>query len=702
MANGATDIMVVCNNLTTLVDEYLTKIETEGLHGQHVPLRHVVKTTPSSMHSMYELRHLLRETPPSETDNRFILTTVDTFFSEARFAEYVKAFSESGADGMMAVTDFIDDEKPLYVQVTPTTSPNPNPQTTAGRIVNFLDKDEAHQCRYISAGIYGLTAPAIDTLERCIENGQSRMRNFQRALISDGLHLEAWSLGRVTDIDHASDIPQSVLGIYREARSSPNMGDRDRAIMDVTLALLNAQGYYTSTVSEEQLQQQGHLPTADLYLSMARSRQVLQLLDAVGDRTINAPDAVRACIRRSYVAENDAPAPCWVKRIDTCAEQADDVMFCKTDADKAAAIARLQQRGIDDVVAQPHHEGDIVKFYGVQGTDFFYAFYPIENGHVKFSIPDTSTVTHHFPYDADSLHRQADAIASAYAAPVYGGDAVVAADSTIYIIDFNDWPSYSACRNEAARAIAQVALRQMERLKAHERGQGYILDYGATLDTHGEHWSKVIWRGYQKHNVPITWEQFWEAYKLTERRLGQGDIIMPTDTFHHTLYVKIGLQFDFLAQSGAWDAPADEKESLRHSIVESIYAETVEVTSQSRERLQCLRDAGVPMVLVSNFYGNVETVLDEFKLRPYFAAVIESAQAGYRKPDVRLWQLGVDALKKVAPQLHNSDITVVGDSQEKDINPAKQLGCCTFHVTPDNYDFLHNTQFWRQSTVLCS
>ena len=75
------------------------------------------------------------------------------------------------------------------------------------RITGFLDSCD--NPRYISGGIYGLTPGSIATLNRCIERGESRMRNFQRALVSDGLRLQAWPFSKVLDIDHASDIQKA-------------------------------------------------------------------------------------------------------------------------------------------------------------------------------------------------------------------------------------------------------------------------------------------------------------------------------------------------------------------------------------------------------------------------------------------------------------------------------------------------------------
>ena len=143
------------------------------------------------MHSFYELRNYLR-------DGKFCLTTVDTIFKEDEFSNYIQAFiNDQSADGMMAVTDYIDDEKPLYVDV------DEKDMTIRG----FLDSSD--NCKYISGGIYGLTPKAIDTLENCLATGQSRMRNFQRQLVADGLHLKAYPFAKIVDVDHAEDIAKA-------------------------------------------------------------------------------------------------------------------------------------------------------------------------------------------------------------------------------------------------------------------------------------------------------------------------------------------------------------------------------------------------------------------------------------------------------------------------------------------------------------
>lgn len=206
--------------------------------------------------------------------------------------------------------------------------------------------------------------------------------------------------------------------------------------------------------------------------------------------------------------------------------------------------------------------------------------------------------------------------------------------------------------------------------------KGFLFDYGATIDTRGEHWSKVIWRGYQRYGVPLTWEEYWEAYVMTERKLGEGGTILPTDTFRTTLRKKIALQLQHINNDIA------NKDILATQIADSIYDETLQVVEESKGVLQEIADKhGCPMVLVSNFYGNIHTVLREFGIDHFFTKVIESAEVGIRKPDTRIWQMGIEALRRAchAPLLPQ-DITVVGDSMEKDIIPAQSLGCRTIHI----------------------
>lgn len=181
--NGAEEIVVIVNRLNPLPERYIRKMQEEGVAGD---VRLIVKTTPSSMHSFACISPYLDGGP-------FCLTTVDTIFRENEFSEFVSYFQNSHTDGCMAVTDFIDDEKPLYVSTD-----------ERMQITGFHDTNEGY--RYISGGIYCLHPAALKTLGRCLEEGVSRMRNFQRALVADGFKLEAYPFSKILDVDHAEDI----------------------------------------------------------------------------------------------------------------------------------------------------------------------------------------------------------------------------------------------------------------------------------------------------------------------------------------------------------------------------------------------------------------------------------------------------------------------------------------------------------------
>lgn len=183
---GAERISVIVNEQMTEVADYLRRLAPKL--SAHLDL--VVKSTPSSMHSFHELGNLLYG------QGRFILTTVDTVFREEDFKRYADTFASAPTEieGMMAVTRHIDDEKPLYVE----TDENMN-------IIAFRD-DSWPDATYISGGIYGLDSRAIDVLDKCMKDGVSRMRNFQRALVSAGIRLKAYDMGDIIDVDHAGDI----------------------------------------------------------------------------------------------------------------------------------------------------------------------------------------------------------------------------------------------------------------------------------------------------------------------------------------------------------------------------------------------------------------------------------------------------------------------------------------------------------------
>ena len=209
--------------------------------------------------------------------------------------------------------------------------------------------------------------------------------------------------------------------------------------------------------------------------------------------------------------------------------------------------------------------------------------------------------------------------------------------------------------------------------------QGIIFDYGGTIDTNARHWSEVLWEGYQYEDIPVSKEEFRTSYVAAERALAKHPYIQPNHNFLDLLSIKCDIETKDLAERGIWQVSDTERLEKSEAVAMYCYQYVLKVLEESRSVITTLAKK-YPLVLVSNFYGNIETILKDFHLE-YFQQVIESAVVGVRKPDPKIFQLGVDAFRsatgKTEEELSAQNIVVVGDSYSKDIVPATQVGCKT-------------------------
>lgn len=201
------------------------------------------------------------------------------------------------------------------------------------------------------------------------------------------------------------------------------------------------------------------------------------------------------------------------------------------------------------------------------------------------------------------------------------------------------------------------------------RVKGIIFDYGGTIDTNSRHWAEVLWEKYQEFNVPVDKASFREAYVHGERSLAKFPLIKPEHNFHDMLNIKLNIQISYLIENGKIDGSLAEKYNYAKSIAGSSYRYVLDVLQKTRPVVEQL-SSEYKLVLVSNFYGNIETVLKDFGLYDYFSGIIESSVVGVRKPDPAIYRLGVEAIGLPA-----GEVLVVGDSFSKDVIPAKSVGC---------------------------
>ena len=216
--------------------------------------------------------------------------------------------------------------------------------------------------------------------------------------------------------------------------------------------------------------------------------------------------------------------------------------------------------------------------------------------------------------------------------------------------------------------------------------KGILIDFGGTIDSDGIHWFNAFSDAYAMvADVPK--DLLWDAYVHTERTLGRNPIIKPTDTFCKTLQTKIALQTEYLQSKGITI-------TAQEAILDTCYNKVVKhISSVSKPVLEKLHTQ-YTMVLVTNFYGNMHTVLKEFGLDHLFKDVIESAVVGVRKPDPVIFRLGVKALG-----LEPAETVMIGDSLDKDIIPAQSIGCKTVWLQGKNWSEVQCTPDQTISTL---
>ncbi len=272
---------------------------------------------------------------------------------------------------------------------------------------------------------------------------------------------------------------KKVLGIFRAACYSPGMVERDRAILHAVAERLQGKGYTVRLIHEEDFAPDTPMP--DIVLHMARSPRALEILqgwEEAGCRVINPARSIhgveRATLARlcaahhiptpkTWIVPTSEPRPeaitlpCWVKRTGTCAQEPDDVCLVSDAEAYRQCLVRFHARGIEEVVVMEHKEGPCIKFYAVRGTDFFHCLpaYDKWSG-VALPTPSTKENTDEAKAIKQDIIRRIETIGSL--PMIYGGDAIISSDGTARLIDLNDWPSFSACREEAAEAISQLVI----------------------------------------------------------------------------------------------------------------------------------------------------------------------------------------------------------------------------------------------------
>lgn len=287
----------------------------------------------------------------------------------------------------------------------------------------------------------------------------------------------------------------TIAGIMRAGAYSPNHIGNDAAIFNAAADQLRRRGYVVNIYSEEQFRAQP--PAEQIILSMCREMESIALLERLeeeGRLVINSGFGIENCTRERMtrlLMGNDIPYPdslivntdesvrqaleeagytsCWIKRGDFHAMHKEDVSYCRHPEEAQEVLKEYFYRGIKRAVINRHLEGDLIKFYGVSGTDFFYWFYPFDSGHSKYGHEAINGKSQGLHFSEPYLREICQKASEVLDVKIYGGDCIVAADGSIRIIDFNDWPSFAPCRVEAAPYIAKCVINSIKERRHGKR-----------------------------------------------------------------------------------------------------------------------------------------------------------------------------------------------------------------------------------------
>ncbi len=272
-----------------------------------------------------------------------------------------------------------------------------------------------------------------------------------------------------------------VAGVRRENQFSPNHIGNDAAIFSLTVQHLRSLGCEVNEYVESDLVVRDF--TEKAIFNMVRSWTSIHKLQEMEDRgytVINSGYGIENCTREKMtrlLTDNGISHPkslilptdkdpseaieeagfydCWIKRGDFHAIHREDVTYVRNPEEAGSILKEYAIRGIHTAVINEHLVGDLVKFYGVTGTDFFYWFYPSNQHHSKFGLEQINGTAKGIPFDSTSLQQLCSRAAEVLNVHIYGGDCIISDDGTIRLIDFNDWPSFAPCRNDAAPFIAR-------------------------------------------------------------------------------------------------------------------------------------------------------------------------------------------------------------------------------------------------------
>lgn len=286
-------------------------------------------------------------------------------------------------------------------------------------------------------------------------------------------------------------LQEKIVAVYRSADYSPNLSGADALILQSVANKLQCEGAIVTLMSEDEF-----LSSAidcSLLLSMSRSEAALKKMQMLSDNgilVINSAQSIKNCTRLNIhkisegkdiylpkytlletvatenIEQKKLTYPLWLKLPDAPAISKDDICFVTTEEELINALNNFANRCVKNILAEEHLQGDLIKFYSVAGTKFIHTSYPTLSGYSKFGCEKHNDVIKNIPFSIDRLYEMSQKLALMTGLRIFGGDCIISPQGEPFLIDFNDWPSFSICREEASLAIIEMIKNDLNK---HER-----------------------------------------------------------------------------------------------------------------------------------------------------------------------------------------------------------------------------------------
>lgn len=286
-------------------------------------------------------------------------------------------------------------------------------------------------------------------------------------------------------------LQKKIVAVYRSADYSPNLSGADAMILQSVANKLRSEGAIVTLMAEDEFLSSSI--NCSMLLSMSRSEAALEKMQMLSDNgilVINSAKSIRNCTRLNIhkisegkgislpkytllntsatenIKQKNLTYPLWLKLQDTPAVSRDDICFVTTEQKLIGALNNFANRGIKSILAEEHLQGDLIKFYSVAGTKFIHTSYPTLSGYSKFGCEEHNDPIKKIPFSIELLYEMSQKLALMTGLRIFGGDCIISPQGEHFLIDFNDWPSFSICREEASFAMVEMIKNDLNK---HER-----------------------------------------------------------------------------------------------------------------------------------------------------------------------------------------------------------------------------------------